>query len=227
MADLRATASRSYGAAQRVVERFLIDRRLGLPTNVSQRRDLEEFGLAHPDRFFYEPTPWGVLRRTLRPSEIDSDDVFIDLGSGMGRVVLEAATLPFKRAIGVEIAPELTAIATRALDHCAPRLRCQDVRFVTANVAEFQLPEDISVVYLHDPFQGNTLASVVERLVALKDRTGRRFRIVCYAPVRAARGLEATGRVRFVRYGRRQFRRWAPAEYARLYEIVDADDRAR
>ena len=43
--------------------------------------------------------------------EIRPDDVFIDLGSGMGRMVLEAARYPFKRVIGVELVEQLHDLA--------------------------------------------------------------------------------------------------------------------
>jgi hypothetical protein len=41
---------------------------------------LEELGLAAPDRVHYKPAPWRALPRR----QVGPDDVFVDLGSGMG-----------------------------------------------------------------------------------------------------------------------------------------------
>jgi hypothetical protein len=57
----------------------------------------------------YEPSGWRSLRRILCAEDVSPGDVFVDLGSGKGRVILEAAQYPFHHVIGVEIAPELTA----------------------------------------------------------------------------------------------------------------------
>src|SRR3954452_4570322 len=43
----------------------------------------------------------------------DGDLTFVDLGAGKGRALLMAAQLPFRRLVGVEFSPELTAVADR------------------------------------------------------------------------------------------------------------------
>ena len=55
---------------------------------------------------------WRQLRRALPPSSVCESDVFIDLGSGIGRAVLEVAAIyPFRRVIGVELVKDLHKIA--------------------------------------------------------------------------------------------------------------------
>lgn len=69
---------------------------------------LEELGLAGPERSYYQPSRWSTLPRVLPRREVSDQDVFIDYGAGMGRVVCQAAVgYPFKRVIGVELASEL------------------------------------------------------------------------------------------------------------------------
>ena len=55
----------------------------------------------------YEPSPLLALRRGLRGRELRPDDVFLDLGCGKGRVLVDAVQLPFARVVGVELVPEL------------------------------------------------------------------------------------------------------------------------
>jgi predicted RNA methylase len=53
----------------------------------------------------YSPSSKGVVRKMLEMAEVDSDDVLYDLGSGDGRIVLEAARRYNARAVGIEADP--------------------------------------------------------------------------------------------------------------------------
>jgi SAM-dependent methyltransferase len=67
---------------------------------------------AKPFGAHYLPSPVAFVRKLLRGLNIRYESyVFVDLGSGKGRVLLLAAELPFKEIIGVEFSPELHAIA--------------------------------------------------------------------------------------------------------------------
>src|SRR5690242_15271826 len=56
----------------------------------------------------YAPSPAWALPTVLKQLNLSySDFNFIDLGSGMGRVVLMAAEFPFARVVGVELSPQL------------------------------------------------------------------------------------------------------------------------
>jgi predicted RNA methylase len=53
----------------------------------------------------YSPSSKVVVRKMLEMAEVDSDDVVYDLGSGDGRIVLEAAKNYNARAVGIEADP--------------------------------------------------------------------------------------------------------------------------
>ena len=53
----------------------------------------------------YSPSSMVVVRKMLELAEISSDDVVYDLGSGDGRIVLEAVKRYNARAVGVEADP--------------------------------------------------------------------------------------------------------------------------
>ena len=102
-------------SARRRMSRLLFDRRYGVET--SEFAHLDRFGLAHHERVYYSPANWGTLRRALPAHEVCADDVFVDLGSGKARMVLEAAArFPFRKVIGVELTAELTEVARANLD---------------------------------------------------------------------------------------------------------------
>jgi SAM-dependent methyltransferase len=115
---------------------------------------LAEVGLDHPERILYSPSSWLFIPRVMRSLEVGRDDVFVDFGSGKGRVVLQAARYPFGRVVGVEISEELNRIARENVERGRHRLACQDVELVTADVLEYEIPDDMTYAYFYYPFFG-------------------------------------------------------------------------
>jgi SAM-dependent methyltransferase len=151
----------------------------------------------HPDRTHYLPSGWRDLRRALPRGEVEPTDVFADLGSGKGRVVYEAAKYPFARVIGVEISPKLNEIARRNVERNRHKLACRDVELVTADAADFAIPEDLTIVYLYHPFGGETFEKVLGNIVGSLDRKPRPLRLIYQLPLNEDRIL-ATGRFELV-----------------------------
>jgi SAM-dependent methyltransferase len=94
-----------------------------------------------------------VLEVPIRP-----DDEIVDLGSGLGRVVILAHLLSGARASGVEIQEPLVR-SSRAR---SAELGLSAVSFIHANAADAEL--DGSVFFLYAPFNGETLTRVLRRL---------------------------------------------------------------
>jgi len=60
----------------------------------------------------YQPMPYHLLHTVL--TQINSDDVFVDLGCGKGRVLWFVGTrCKLKRIMGIEIVPELARSARK------------------------------------------------------------------------------------------------------------------
>jgi hypothetical protein len=181
----------------------------------------EELGIAHPDRVEYAPTPWFVLRRALPQDWIGPNDVFIDFGSGKGRVVYQAAVFyQFKRVIGIELSRELHEIAAGNIQRNRDRLRCEDVQLVHSDVLEYEIPDDVSVAYFFNPFTGQTFSMVVDRLLASVVRNPRTLRIVYLNPKEHGR-LMAKGQIQLIKRirGLRPTRDWARAASVHIYEL--------
>lgn len=126
---------------------------------------LADEGLADPERHDHSASSVLDLQRVLqRTAPRPEHGVFLDLGSGKGRAVLVAAQRPFRRVIGVEFSPHLTAVARRNLDRARPHLRCGSVELVTGPAEEYAVPEDVSLIYLYNPFRGSVMARVCDSL---------------------------------------------------------------
>ena len=61
----------------------------------------------------YVPTPDAVVSAMLDVAQVTAADVVYDLGSGDGRIVIEAARKYGARAVGVELDPELNKTAMK------------------------------------------------------------------------------------------------------------------
>jgi SAM-dependent methyltransferase len=138
----------------------------------------------HPDRVWYQASGWSYLRRALPRSEVSAEDVFLDIGSGKGRVLLQAARrYRFRRIIGVEISEELNVIARNNLERRRGRLAGRQVEIETGDAATYEIPDDVTVAYLFYPFVGDTFRKVMARLVESLERNPRRFRLIYALPV--------------------------------------------
>lgn len=185
--------------ASRTLRRFagdlLFERRLGIRTSgLIASRDL---GYTDERLVHYEPAGWRTLQKALPKRSVSEEDVFVDLGSGMGRVVVRAAEYPFGRVIGVERSSMLHAVAVENLERSRNRQRCGGVELVCADVLSYDFPDDITVVFLYNPFRGEIFDAAMAAVFASADRNPRRLRILYRNPAEHRRLME-TGRVRVI-----------------------------
>ncbi len=142
----------------------------------------------YPDSGAYEPTPYHVLRAILR--HINSDDTFVDLGCGKGRILWFIATRRrLKRVVGIEIAPELAQIARENMAKC--RLRTP-VTIVEGDVSEADLSEGTVYYVAGASFGEKTLRRILEKIRNSLRAHPRNIRILYLNPVPAHVLDEAT-----------------------------------
>ncbi len=110
--------------------------------------------------------PCGVdeIVAMVREVPMRREDDIVDLGSGLGRVLILAHLLSGARARGIEIQEPLVRSAKA---RCAA-LALDAVSFVQANAALAEL--EGSVFFLYAPFNGQMLAQVLARLEAVARR---------------------------------------------------------
>jgi hypothetical protein len=184
---------RSLSLLKRRAANFFFERRWGLSTSEPLGREALGYD---EEQYPYEPSGWQTLGRALPRAEVGPHDVFADLGSGKGRIVFQAAKdYAFGRVIGVELSPELHEVARANIERGRRRLRCKNVELVNADVLSWRIPDDLTIVYLHNPFRGELFSAAVRRLVEHAERTGRPIRLLYVNPVDHDR-LMATGAVR-------------------------------
>jgi SAM-dependent methyltransferase len=151
---------------------------------------LESEGIVNRDDHGYSPESYLDFHRAMRWLSLDERrGVFLDCGSGKGRIVLAAACHPFRRAIGVEISPVLNRIAQQNLESSRPRLRCREVEFVTVDAAAYEFPDDVTCVFIYNPFRGAVLTAVIENLRRSLVRAPRALSLIASTPDRFEEAL--------------------------------------
>jgi SAM-dependent methyltransferase len=170
----------------------MLDR--GLDTSAHTRQPEHD----HPDRVGYVPSPWQAVPRALHYLGVSDRDTFIDFGCGKGRVVHQAAKRPFRRVIGVEISPVLAEIARTNLAARRRQHRCRNVEIVVSDVAEYSVPDDLTIGYLFHPVVNETLDALLRSIVDSIDRRPRPVRLIYVFPLQRSR-VVATGRFRLLK----------------------------
>jgi SAM-dependent methyltransferase len=110
--------------------------------------------------------PCGVdeILAAVREVSLRADDVFVDLGAGLGRVVIMAHLLTGARGIGIE----LQASLVRSAKTCSENLELTELTFKHGDAAAVDV--EGTVFFLYAPFNGDTLTRVVDRLASVARR---------------------------------------------------------
>jgi SAM-dependent methyltransferase len=112
----------------------------------------------------YVQTPMEIVERMMRMAEVKKGDYLIDLGSGDGRIVIEAAKRG-ARGLGVDLDPNLVKYATENAQQAGVG---DQARFEVRDIFETDLsPATVVAFYLLPEFN----AKLLPKLLALKPGT--------------------------------------------------------
>lgn len=142
---------------------FYYERKFGIKTSGLVMPD--DFGANADGCHAYLPLSYLALRSVFNTFSVKpSFDVFIDYGSGMGRVPLYAATFPFKKVIGVELSEKLNQVARQNLSQIQNRLVCNNVEIYEGDARAYPVPDDATIIYFFMPFSADILTEVLRKI---------------------------------------------------------------
>lgn len=157
------------------------ERRLGIRTVGRIESEILE---DQPDSDASEPIHYRCLDIAfdyLKPNQNES--VFLDYGCGKGRAVVVAATHPFRRIIGVELSPRLSDAARENIRSAESKLKCRDVEIVTTDAVDYEIPPDVNVIFLFNPFTGSIMSAVQQRIRQSLEASPRPLQVVYMHPL--------------------------------------------
>ena len=107
----------------------------------------------------YVVTPMEIVERMMRMGEVGKGDYVIDLGSGDGRIVIEAAKRG-ARGVGVDLDPNLVALANENARQAGVSDRA---KFIVQDIFETDLtPASVVTMYLLPEFNRKLLPRLLE-----------------------------------------------------------------
>jgi hypothetical protein len=112
--------------------------------------------------------------------------VFVDIGSGKGKVLLIASKYPFSRIRGAEFSQELHEIAVENVKRYKhPGQVCSDIAAICMDATLYELPSEPCFLFLYNPFEATVMRTFIEHLDRTLEASPRPL-ILLYLNPRAA-----------------------------------------
>jgi len=119
----------------------------------------------------YQPTEPALFHEMLSglmraiPKIDFREFIFIDIGSGKGRVLLLAADYPFQRILGIELLPELHRVARENIvKYKSDSQQCFAIDCLLSDASEIAFPAEPTVLYLFNPLPESGLIRMLSNL---------------------------------------------------------------
>ena len=166
---------RTLQSIMSITEDAMFDRRHRLETaEIVKVGDLDIDDDDKQHSIQYQPTRVRHFRKLMRALQLPTNQVFVDVGCGKGRMLIAAALYGFERVVGVEISPQLCETARRNLETFRRQSHSRTkFELVCANVLQFNLNDDEGVFYLYWPFDRSVMVEFVEKVRASVERMPR------------------------------------------------------
>lgn len=159
--------SRTYQSVISVLEDFYFEMKYGVTTSKIVKRedlDISEISKEHSEE--YKPTRIRHFRLLIKGLKLPEESVFVDMGSGKGRVLLMASMYNFKRITGVEISSRLCQIARNNVNIYEEKLkRFLNIEVVNEDVLKYNIKNDENVFYFYKPFDNFVMDTIIERII--------------------------------------------------------------
>jgi hypothetical protein len=128
-----------------------------------------------PEMVFYQKTPARVVFELVEKARLTNDDIFFDLGSGLGQAAILVNLLTGITAKGIEFEPAFCDYA----NDCAAQLNLSKVTFINADARKSDYTEG-TVFFMYTPFKGEIMEEVLAALH--KEALSRRIKVITYGP---------------------------------------------
>ncbi len=140
--------------------------------------DKTDYDAPDPESIEYVGTRYVQLFNVFNKLPIDyANSTLLDIGCGKARVIAVASTHPFKKIIGVEYDENLALLGQKNVS----KIRCKTNDHIEVhhqNAITYDIPDDVNVIYMFNPFVGTTLEKVVDNIRCSYERNPRKIHIL-------------------------------------------------
>lgn len=128
-----------------------------------------------PDMVFYQKTPARIILELIELADFREDDVFFDIGSGLGQVAILIKLISWVKTIGIEYEPAYCDYAKA----CAVQLNLSDIEFINIDARQTDYSQG-NIFFMYTPFEGSMLQDMLE--ILKKESLKRAIRVFTYGP---------------------------------------------
>ena len=128
-----------------------------------------------PEMVYYQKTPARIVFELVEKIKFTKDDVFFDIGGGLGQTAILVNLLSGIAVRGIEFEPVFCKYA----NDCSRELNLSKVTFFNIDARDAGY-SDGTVFFMFTPFTGEMLKSVLEKLRA--ESLKRKIKVVTYGP---------------------------------------------
>jgi tRNA/tmRNA/rRNA uracil-C5-methylase (TrmA/RlmC/RlmD family) len=131
-----------------------------------------------PEMVFFQKTPARIILELISKAQLTSEDVFFDIGSGLGQANILVSLMTSATSIGIEFDPAFCRYAQEQ----AAVLNLDNVQFINTDARQADYSKG-TVFFMYTPFTGNMLQEVLGRIRL--QTTGRKIKLFTYGPCTA------------------------------------------
>lgn len=131
------------------------------------------------DNFLYATIDYFNARKLIAALHPGPEDVFYDIGCGMGRILCLMARVPVKKCVGIELLEPLCEIARR--NASTLRGRKTPIEIVCQDAARADL-SDGTIYFMFNPFGEQTLRDTLKNITESIQAKPRSVLLVYYNP---------------------------------------------
>ncbi|MES2426337.1 MAG: hypothetical protein V4560_05160 [Bacteroidota bacterium] len=124
---------------------------------------------------FYQQTPARIIFQLVARANLQSHDVLVDIGSGLGHVPILVNLISSATAKGIEYQPAYCTYAQA----CAAQLNLTQVQFVNADARKADYSQ-ATVFFMYTPFKGTMLREMLDILQTIAQQ--RSISVFTYGP---------------------------------------------
>ena len=149
---------------------------------------LRDLAIMHPNKSDgneYGTVPPYLLKKILDRVTCGQSDVFLDFGSGKGRVLLIASQYKFQKIIGIEFSPELVDIALKNIAICKDynNFDIDRIKIINEDILDYKYNNDETVFYLFNPFSNIILEELCDQIMKSIHSKPRKVYIIYVNPI--------------------------------------------
>lgn len=134
----------------------------------------------HDDNCQYATIDYWNVRKVVRVLKPGPEDIFYDIGCGMGRIVCALARKPLRKCVGVELSNRLCEVARQNAANL--RRRKAPIEIVSGDAATADL-SDGTIYFMFNPFGAATLRDTLENIRNSLETQPRGIKILYYNSV--------------------------------------------